>query len=357
MTETTNALNPAELLKRNALKDSKPYVYEKIQKYAAKVDKGESIAIVQLQYDYTCNFRCEHCSISKFRWKAKTGDRSLTVADVRELARQADEMGLAHFVITGGEPLLFPDFDEIVAAIDPQRFYITSDTNGWLLDEAKAKHLKSIGLDKLQISIDSLSAENHDTFRRQKHSFERAMKGVDAAVASGINTIIATVLTKGRSRAPEFIEMLEYAKKKGIGVYVTYAKPVGAWEGHYESLVTDDDVARIRELEKQYNVFTHLTPGYGLNLGCIAVKRMVSVTKYGDVMPCPYIHITLGNIFKEPLKVIVERGMKIKAFGLHTDKCLAGEDMDFIRNKMEKTYGRPLPVPYQDIFTDDDMIT
>jgi len=47
------------------------------------------------------------------------------------------------------------DFDEIVKAIDPQRFYITTDTNGWYLDWKRAKHLKGIGMDKVQISIDS----------------------------------------------------------------------------------------------------------------------------------------------------------------------------------------------------------
>ena len=347
-------LNQAEQAKRNILREQKPYVFEKIQKYQEKVSRGESIAIVQLQYDYTCNFRCQHCSISRFRRKKDMP--ALTIVDVKELARQADEMGLAHFVITGGEPLLFPDFDDLVKAIDPQKFYITSDSNGWLLDEARAVHLKSIGVDKIQLSLDSLSAKDHNEFRRQKGSHERVMKAIDACVKAGLNTLIATVLVKDRARSQEFHDLLEFAKGKGIGVYVTYAKPVGDWEGHYESLVTPDDVAYVKELEKQYNVFTHLTPGYGLDLGCIAVKRMVSITKYGDVLPCPYIHMTLGNILEEPLKDIVARGMKIKCFGEHTDKCLAGEDMDFIKNRMEKTYGKTLPVPISEIFTEDDNI-
>ena len=152
MSEEKRELTAAETQKRNQLQKEKPYVYEKIMKYADKVKRGESIAILQFQYDYTCNFRCDHCSVKRFQGK-KSG-RYFTIPDVRELSRQADELGLAHLVITGGEPLVFPDLDQIIEAVDPQKFYITSDTNGWLLDDKKAKHLKSIGLDKIQLSLD-----------------------------------------------------------------------------------------------------------------------------------------------------------------------------------------------------------
>ena len=100
-----------------------------------------------------------------------------------------------------------------------------------------------------------------------------------------------------------------------------------------------------------------LTPAYGLNLGCIAVKRMVSVTKYGDVMPCPYIHTSLGNFFEEPLKDIVERGLMIKYFGKYINTCLIAEDIKFINDYVvKKIYGKPLPVPYSEVFKDDDLI-
>jgi MoaA/NifB/PqqE/SkfB family radical SAM enzyme len=348
-------LSEEEKGKRNRLKIEKPYVYEKIMEYNEKVKRGESIAILQFQYDYTCNFRCKHCCITKLR--RKKGERCFTIDDVKELSRQADEMGLAHIVITGGEPLVFPDFDDIVKAIDPQKFYITSDTNGWFLDEEKAKHFKSIGVDKIQLSLDSLSATEHDEFRRKHGSYERAIRAIDASLDAGLNIIIATVVTKQRIRSEEFIEFLEFAKKKGVAVFVTYAKPVGDWEGNFDVLVSRDDMDYMRELEKKYNVFTHLTPSYGLNLGCISVKRMVSITKYGDVMPCPYIHVSLGNFFEEPLKDIIERGMKIKFFGKYVDTCLIAEDRKFINDyDVKKIYGKPLPVRYSEVFTSEDFI-
>jgi MoaA/NifB/PqqE/SkfB family radical SAM enzyme len=84
---------------------------------------------------------------------------------------------------------------------------------------------------------------------------------------------------------------------------------------------------------------------------------MVSITKYGDVMPCPYIHVSLGNFFEESLKNIIERGMKLKYFGKFIDTCLIAEDRKFIEEyEVKKIYGKPLPVPWYEVFTSEDFI-
>ncbi len=350
---TIQKIKPEEASRRNKLKEEKPRVYEKIMKFDEKYRRGESIAIIQFQYNYECNFRCRHCSVKGFQ--GKNPRQSFTIDRVKDLFRQADEMGLARVTITGGEPLLFKDFDELVAAIDPQKFYINCDTNGWLLDEKRARHIKSLGVDRIQLSIDSFDAREHDTFRQARGAHERAIKAIDAALAAGLGIFIQTVVTKQRLYSEEFIKFIEYFNKRGIGVFVTYAKPVGAWEGNYSVLIDKSDMKYMEALEKKHQVFTHLTPAYGLNMGCIAVKGMFSVTQYGDVLPCPYIHISLGNVFKEPLKDIIKRGLDIKYFGEHVDTCLIAEDRDFISKYVaKKIYGKPLPVPCSEVFTDED---
>jgi MoaA/NifB/PqqE/SkfB family radical SAM enzyme len=350
---TVQKLKSEEISKRNRLKEEKPHVYEKIIKFEEKIKRGESIAIIQFQYNYACNFTCQHCSVKRFQ--GKKGGREFTLDDVRELSRQADEMGLARFVITGGEPLILKDFDALVEAIDPQKFYINCDTNGWFLDETKAKHLKNIGVNRIQLSIDSLDAKEHDSFRNAKGSHERAMKAVDACLAAGLDIFVQTVVTKQRLHSDEFMEFVEHFNNMGIGVFVTYAKPVGSWEGNFDILVNMDDMNYMRELEQSHNVYTHLTPAYGLNMGCIAVKGMISVTQYGDVLPCPYMHITIGNVFDEPLKTILQRGANIKYFGEHVDTCLIAEDKDFINKYIvNRTYNKPLPVPCIEVFTEED---
>ena len=353
--KTSKQRKQLEVKKVSKLKEEKPYVYQKMMEFDNMVSRGESIAIIQFQYNYMCNFRCVHCSVKRFQGKNKR--RQFTMADVKSLADQADEMGLARFVITGGEPLVFPDFDELVKTIDPQKFYINCDTNGWFLDKEKAKHLREIGVDRIQLSLDSFDEEGHDKFRRMKGSYKRVMRAVDAVLATpGLDIFIQTVVTKQRLHSDEFIKFVEYFNNRGIGVFVSYAKPVGAWEGNFDILVNKEDMEYFEKLEKKYNLFTHMTPSYGRNRGCIAVNGMISVTQYGDVLPCPYTHVSIGNVFKEPLKDIIDRGLSIKWFGQPHYTCLIAEDREFIDIIAKKVYGKPVPVHYSKVFTKKDYI-
>lgn len=341
-----------ETLKRNKLQESKPYVYEKMMKFPEKIKRGESIAILQFQYNYACNFKCVHCSIKGFQRKY---DRQFTIEDVKNLSQQADELGLARFVITGGEPLVFKDFDELVAAIDPQKFYINMDTNGWFLDDKRAEHLKKIGVDRVQLSIDSLNAEEHDAFRRTKGAFDRAMKAMDASVNAGLDIFIQTVVTKSRLRSIEFINFIEYFNSKGIGVFVTFAKPVGAWAGHFDELVDRKDMQYFSDvLESKYNVWTHITPAFDGKGGCVAGTNIVSILANGGVQPCPYFHVSMGNVFNEPLKDILDRCYRLKPFRKNT--CLLAADRPFIdKYLVGKIYGKPLPVDWHEVFTSEEF--
>ncbi len=348
-------LTVAESKNRNILKDTKPLVYEKMLKFDEKIKRGESIAIIQMQYNYQCNFVCEHCCVKHLQ--GVKNQRKMTVDNVRELAKQADEMGLARFVITGGEPLSFKDFDEIVEAIDPKKFYINVDTNGWFLDRDRAKHLKDIGVDRVQLSIDSFDEKGHDEFRRKEGSYKRTMEAIDACQEVGMNLFIQTVVTKERLYSKEFVNFIEYFNNRGIGVFVSFAKPVGAWERKYDNLINEEDLKYFQQMEKKYNVFSHLTPAYDLDMGCIAVKGMFSVTQYGDILPCPYMHISMGNIFEEKLKDIIERAMEINYFGEKVELCTIAQDMDFIKRYLEpKIYDKPIPVMYDEVFTEDDKV-
>jgi MoaA/NifB/PqqE/SkfB family radical SAM enzyme len=344
-----------EECKRNLLRQEKPFVYEKILKFDEKVRRGESIAIIQLQYNYACNMVCRHCSIKGLQEQKNELRRKMTPQAVRELARQADELGLARFEINGGEPFVNKDYDEVVKAIDPQKFYINSVTNGWLLDDNRAKHLKAIGVDRIQISVDSLNAEEHDQFRQRSGSHARALQAVEASRKAGLAVFVSTVVTKQRLYSTEFIQFINYFNNQDIGVFLTFAKPVGAWQGKYDMLVNNEDLAYVKEMETKHKIFSHLTPAYGLDLGCTAVKGMVCVTQYGDVMPCQYIFVSLGNIFEQPLQEIIQKGLNIKWFGEHIDNCPIANDRHFIDKYIAgRVYDRPLPVPCSEVFTEED---
>lgn len=358
------ALSEEESSKRHDLQKRKPYIAAKLAKIAAMEERGEVSPIIRLEKSYLCNFQCTHCSAEYYMdrhlqnvLKVVDARQKMDMDDVRRLSEEADKLGLARFVITGGEPLVMKDFDDVIAAVDPERHYVIIDTNGWFLDDEKARHLKAIGVEKVQLSLDSYIESEHDHFRNKPGSYKRVMRAIDACLGAGLNLILSTVLVKGRAKTQEFRDLCQFCTDRGVGLYVSYAKPTGSCTNHPEFVIEKQDADILRELEKQYKVFTHMTPSYGSFKGCITVKGIITVTSTMEVTPCPYIDFSLGNLRETPLKEILERGMRNPWLGPYRPDCIIGEDPKFIRIHTEKTHGAThLPLPWGTGFSDSDRL-
>jgi hypothetical protein len=116
---------------------------------------------------------------------------------------------------------------------------------------------------------------------------------------------------------------------------IGWAVPVGRWNDHEEVLLTDDDLEYLRRLhEKHLHVRTDFEANY-FHFGCGAVKERLYLTTSGDVIPCPFLHIRLGNVFREPLASIRRRALQIPAFQGYSRLCLAANDRQFRREHLE----------------------
>jgi MoaA/NifB/PqqE/SkfB family radical SAM enzyme len=359
------SLSAEELQKRNGLAQRKPHVAAKLARIAEMEERGEISPIIRLEKSYLCNFQCTHCSAEYYMdrhlhkvIKIVDERQKMDLDDVRRLSEEADQLGLARFVITGGEPLVMKDFDAVVEAIDPEKHYIITDTNGWFLDSARAQHLKAIGVEKVQLSLDSFIPEDHDNFRNKKGSYARVMRAVDASLDAGLNLILSTVLVRGRASTQEFEDMCRFATDRGIGLYISYAKPTGSCSEHPEFVITKEDADIVRQLEKTYKIFTHMTPSYGSFKGCITTKGIITVTSTMEVTPCPYIDMSIGNLRQTPLKEVLARGMRNPWMGPYRPDCIIGEDPQFIELHTKKTKGaKLLPLPWGQGFSDGDTLT
>ena len=343
---------PLENERRGKLRKEKPLVYDKIMKYDEKMARGECTAIIDFCYDYKCNLKCAHCSNSEFIRK----DRALRINDLNDIAQQADALGLAQFNINGGEPLCFDDLDEIIIALNPSRFHIAMSSNGLLLTKEKARHLKEIGLDKIRISLDSIEEHIHNKSRNQKGVYSKAIAALFYAKEAGLQVGINTIISHQNCGTEATEKLAKFANDNGFNLDIFIARAIGRWEGKEDVLIDDEDAKYLIELRNKYPVVHRdVFPTYNQNRGCGTVKHVLHLTKYGDILPCTFIHISIGNIFEEPLKDIINRGLKIKYFNEYNPKCLSGEDRGFIEKFMTKFYGKPLPVPYSEVFTEDDF--
>jgi hypothetical protein len=100
-----------------------------------------------------------------------------------------------------------------------------------------------------------------------------------------------------------------------------------------------------------------MTPSYGSFKGCITVKGIITVTSDFEVTPCPYIDMSLGNLWETPLKEVLARGMRNPWLGPHRPDCIIGEDPKFISLHALKTQGAKfLPIPWGEGFSDQDSL-
>ena len=357
------ALTMTEKAKRRDQSVLRPRVHEKIQTYFSKMLDGYISPILRLKINRSlCNFHCQHCCEEPYMTRTvikNTGEkdprRQMTNDDYRELSRRADEEGIFRFVITGGEALMDRNLESLIEALDPMKHLVILDTNGWSFDEEKAKWFAGIGGYKAQISLDSMIEEEHDSFRGKKGSYKRVIRSLEAAKKANLELLISTCIVRDRVFSQEFKDMCAFCKDNDIPLYVTLAKPVGTAREQAEWVCQKADVDQLKFLESEYNVFTHMSPNYGQPGRCITVKGINTINHDGELIPCPYMDLSIGNIVNEPLGEVLKRGMENEWLGPYRDECIIGEHPEFIQfhnQAVEEWFEKSmlLPVPYSEGF-------
>ena len=358
-----SSLSLEEARKRTDQEIIRPRVYQKIQNFFASMADGAISPILRLKINKSlCNLKCSHCCEEPYMERdliARTGNadprKQMDLEDYADLSRQADEYGLFRFVLTGGEALLDRNLEGLIEVLDSKKHLIILDTNGWHFDDKKARWFAEMGGYKAQISLDSFIEEEHDQFRNRKGSYKRAMRSIWAAKNAGLELLLSTCIIKDRVFSEEFDQFLKFCHEHDVPLYVTLAKPVGSARDHDEWVCSKSDVDKLKELEDKYNVFTHMTPSYGMPGRCITVKGINTVNHDGEIIPCPYMDLSIGNVTEMPLADILDRGMQNKWLGPYRDECIIGERPEFIKfhnNSVEKHLSKSplLPVPYEDGF-------
>jgi len=316
--------------------------------YAMAVAGMRPIRTVDFAPSYRCNMRCEHCFAAPL---ADPSRPELEPHEYRRIADEADALGAVHVAFQGGEPLAYPRLAEVIRAVDPGRFVVSVTTNAALLDAARVGDLASLGVDMLTISVDSAIPEEHDRFRSHPGAHAGVMRAIDAALGAGQSVCLNTCVTHATVRGPGFLGIVDLCRERGLKLTVVLPAFAGRWREQFDLMLSEDD-RRFLDRLMAANPFIRrdLDANY-LRWGCGAVKEMVYVSAYGDVFPCAYIHCSLGNLREEPLRDVLRRGLRVPAFAGYAPRCLAMEDLDFIRGRMNVTAGaRRLPVPFAAMF-------
>ena len=176
---------------------------------------GRPLEDLRISVTDRCNFRCTYCMpLDQYDWISR--DQILRYEEIYRLVNVFAGLGVHKLRITGGEPLLRADLEDLVAmlarinGIDD----ICLTTNGSLL-ASKAEILKRAGLRRVTVSIDSLDPE---TFVRmaQRGDVATVLTGIAAAVEAGLAPVKLNAVIERGVNDHEILDLLDYARLHGL---------------------------------------------------------------------------------------------------------------------------------------------
>lgn len=145
-----------------------------------------------------CNAKCKHCNL----WEKEVSS-VLPTAELRRVLDDFRAIGTSGVGFTGGEPLLREDMIPLIEYGSKLGLVTHLTTNGWVLNRRVAADLVKAGLDAVNISLDSASAEKHDALRGRTGLFDRAMEAIEAAAEAKRRLNPAFTLTVVSVLSPE----------------------------------------------------------------------------------------------------------------------------------------------------------
>jgi len=304
--------------------------------------RQEVLRTVDFAITGQCHYKCAFCSA----WRLyKRGGPFLTVVQIKEIWKQCVELGAIHINLTGGEPFM-RDIDElcmIIRNLNPSRFLVSLVSSGFGLTREKLCQLKDAGLDTLQLSLESMDSGKHDDIVGIKGSFEKIQEAIKYAQELKLNICLNVVYYRGN--AGEIRKMIEFCKKENLFLVLNTASCEGKWKGDDARRLTKEDEGVFNEFMRIPLVRHDSSVNFSGKRECPGGKERIHITAYGDVLTCPLVQISYGNVLNEPLKDIYKRMGDMPHLKKYSNICKHAFDESYYKDflvPIEKEDKRPV---------------
>jgi len=255
-----------------------------------------------------CRYGCWHC------YNAGRSSKDVPLDSLQKLARELQEHGGVMVTLTGGEPLLRPDLEEVARAFD-ERACLVLNTTGDGLTPERARALKDSGLFALGVSLDSTDEASHDRLRGHPGAFRTALDALEMAERAGLYSYVIAVARREMLEHGRIMDYLSFARNAGAReVHLLEPAPTGRLSGHDEVRLSTAERESIIALQKEVALREDLpilscfayfeSERY---FGCGAGLTHIYVDGSGELCPCNLVPMSFGNVTMEPLDGILER--------------------------------------------------
>lgn len=273
---------------------------------ASRVRRSPHWTSVAVSYDCQCD--CRHCSAHEYREEVSRSGSALSTPELCRAIGDAVDLGTTSVLLVGGEPLLHPDLETLIGAVDRSRSVCTIFTNGEFLEKADLVSLRKAGLYGVYVSLDFPDSERHDENRRRRGLYEKAVGGLPRCRAGGIATGISTFVSPEKLRSGEVQAMMELARSLGVlEVFFFDIIPTGRLRDEGSCIMRERDfqdfekLRRAFEAQPGYPRIIHQTMFGGISNpctgeGCPGGISYMHIRGNGDISPCDFTPLSFGNI-------------------------------------------------------------
>ena len=215
---------------------------------------GRPLRDLRISVTDRCNMRCRYCMPrevfgSDFAFLNK--EEILTYEEIDRLAGLFISLGVEKIRLSGGEPLLRRDLDQLISRLALHGVEIAMTTNGVLLPRY-APALSAAGLDRVTVSLDALDEATFAAITDSGHTVAAVLAGIEAAESVGLGPIKINTVVKKNANEDELIDLVERFSNREIAVRFIEFMDVGTTNGW-----AMEDVVTAAEIRQQ---FDHLTP-------------------------------------------------------------------------------------------------
>ncbi len=209
-----------------------PYAVSTLQPPTGQLTDGfgRAIRYARLSITDRCDLRCTYCMADDMDFVPRS--ELLSIEELVTLARTLTGLGISKLRITGGEPLIRRGVIDLLQQLRqlPGLDELCLTTNGTHL-ETHARSLRDAGVDRINISLDSL---NPDTFRRLTRvgDLQKVLRGIAAARAVGFRRIKLNCVALRHYNAAEIPALVSFALEQGLDISFIEEMPLGRIDGH-----------------------------------------------------------------------------------------------------------------------------
>ncbi len=208
----------------------------------AKADKDLIPLSGAFELTSRCPLDCKMCYIHRKENDCEAKQREKSTEWWLSVARQAQEAGMLMLLLTGGEPLLRKDFEEIYLGAKKLGLLVSVNTNGLLIDDAKVEFFAANPPQKLNISLYGASAQTYGEICGNEAAFEKVVSAVKKLKAAGVAVKINYTANQYNNQDAQ--KIYEFAKELSLPVQtVTYMFPPVRVCGEAERLLPEEAAA------------------------------------------------------------------------------------------------------------------